>query len=75
MAGEKTVTDGRAELTNQVLADRFEVLDGPLGWRCLACGAEIRAALAPTDPCTTAEVNRLAESAADHALFCGRCDD
>lgn len=81
MAGDDVVTDRRAQLQSQILADRFEVIDGPLGWRCLGCGAEVRAVEvraaesgAGNEP-TAADVARLSETAADHALFCGRCDD
>jgi ribosomal protein S27AE len=52
--------------------DRFEPLTDQLGWRCRMCGAEIAA---HADRRQETEVNRLAEVAADHALFCGRCDD
>ncbi len=57
-------------LADQILADRFEVLAEPLGWRCLGCGATVS-----TEQPTESEVARLAEAAADHGLYCGRCDD
>lgn len=75
MTGESTAwqptdEEPQAALRTSILPERFEVTDGPLGWRCLACGAEV---LAETDQGDA--VARLSESAADHALFCGRCDD
>ncbi len=75
MTGEPTASpsaiDARgADLRSRIPADRFEVIDHPLGWRCRACGAEV---LAKADEGSA--VARLSESAADHALFCGRCDD
>ncbi len=70
IASRPAIDDQGADLRSRIPADRFEVLDHPLGWNCRACGAEV---LARAD-----EVNaiaRLSEAAADHALFCGRCDD
>ncbi|MEL6983486.1 MAG: hypothetical protein AAFO29_13755 [Actinomycetota bacterium] len=72
MAGDGVTIDGRAELQRQILPDRFEVIDEPLGWRCRACRAEVRS---PLPQSSSEAVARLAESAADHALFCGRCAD
>jgi hypothetical protein len=81
MAGDGVTIDGRARLQEQILPDRFEVIDQPLGWRCRACRAEVRAsppAGAEADQAAEpgrAELARLAEAAADHAMFCGRCAD
>jgi hypothetical protein len=68
------LTDPVAALRRQVLADRFEVVDQPLGWRCRACLATVKTA-ASVDPPTDRDIARLGESAADHAMYCGRCDD
>ncbi len=75
MTGEPTpsaaaIDDRSADLRARIPADRFEVLDAPLGWRCRACGAEVVAAADEVNA-----IARLSEAAADHALFCGRCDD
>ncbi len=69
------VDDGPAMLSRQIPADRFEVLAEPLGWRCRSCRAEVFGDTATAELATAVAVARLAESAADHAMFCGRCDD
>ena len=63
------------ELRSQLLPGRFEPLVDPLGWRCLGCQATVLATEESPATGTKSAVNRLAESAADHAMFCGRCDD
>ncbi len=60
------------QLSSQLILDQFEVLDDPLGWRCRSCRVEVVAA--PNESAEAA-TNRLAEAAADHSLFCGRCAD
>lgn len=72
MATDDLLADPPARLRDQVLADRFEVTDRPLGWRCRSCGATVAA-----EPGSEidAAVIRLSESAADHAVLCGRCND
>lgn len=74
------VADAAAALAAQLLADRFVVITNPLGWQCRGCEAEVRASpsgepgvLQPV--IDQRAINRLAESAADHGLYCGRCDD
>lgn len=68
--------DPAAALGRQILLERFEVLTQPLGWQCRSCGATV-----VTDGPDRAggpdgnDVARLAEAAADHGLYCGRCDD
>ncbi len=67
---------GAAALAAQIPADRFEVLADPLGWRCRSCRAEVfGGGSASAESTPNAMVARLAESAADHAMYCGRCDD
>ena len=66
--------DPVAALKRQVLADRFDVVDQPLGWRCRACSATVVAPPETGMP-TDRDIARLGESAADHAMYCGRCDD
>lgn len=77
MAGDGMTIEGRAQLQEQILPDRFEVIDEPLGWRCRGCRAEVRASMpTATQPTSAVDaVARLAEAAADHALYCGRCAD
>lgn len=62
-------SDEMVALGKQLLPGRFEAVADPLGWRCLGCGVTVRSEQ------STADVARLAESAADHGLQCGRCDD
>ncbi|MEM7321968.1 MAG: hypothetical protein AAF531_02685 [Actinomycetota bacterium] len=71
MSDRAVAVDPVAALERQLLVDRFEVITDPIGWRCLACGAEVRS----PDGSEPTAINRLAESAADHAIHCGRCDD
>ena len=75
---EQLASDGATELARQIPADRFEVISDPLGWRC-RCGATVTGPIdagpAGSGLMPTAIAARLAESAADHAMFCGRCDD
>ncbi len=72
-AGSGLDEDPALALSRQVLPDRFEVLTQPLGWRCRSCGASVSTD-GPDRP-DRSELVRLAETAADHALYCGRCDD
>jgi hypothetical protein len=68
--------DAADALRKQVLTDRFDVVDGPLGWLCRSCDAEVRIPEPDqVELVDVAAVNRLAESAADHGLYCGRCED
>ncbi|MGH1493013.1 MAG: hypothetical protein ACRBK7_27065 [Acidimicrobiales bacterium] len=63
-------------LAKQILADRFEIIAEPLAWRCRGCNTTVSAATNQAGPAPDGEgIARLAEVAADHALFCGRCDD
>ena len=76
----ESLLEASAQLRAQILPDAFEVIIDPLGWRCRSCRTEVLAGA--TDTIDTADraaiettINRLAESAADHTMFCGRCDD
>lgn len=62
-------------LRRQVIADRFDVLEDPLGWQCRFCDAVVQPVVTTDAGPDQDAVNRLAESAADHGLYCGRCDD
>ena len=70
---DSPTTDPGALLNAQLMPGRFTTVTDPLGWRCLGCTATVTAD--PAAPADRDAINRLAESAADHALFCGRCDD
>lgn len=79
MSSETAEQPAAQALAEQILADRFEVIAEPLAWRCRGCKVTVAAKVAdsqhPQGQPIQSELDRLAEAAADHALYCGRCDD